>query len=437
MIQKSRPSRRVPATLAALTLGVLGLCSSAQSAAPDPEPAQAPAPGSSAAGAAAGLTVRAEIGVPLQDAQRLLGEKKNQEAAEKIQAAEAVAAKTPYELHILARVKGALAVATGDADLAAQQFESAGSGPWFTKAERVASLQAVAALYYNAKNYANALIWVERYLQAGGNDPGMLTLRAQSFYLKGDYASAANALTEEIGKAKAAGQKPTEIQLRLLADSRGRVHDEAGQTQALELLVEHYPDQARWQSVLARLWSKPMLAPSLQLDVFRLQRVAAGLLEASDYTDMAEMALQSGSAIEANTIIEQGYAAGLIGSGPKAAEAGRLRAKIAKAAAEDRDTLEKDVARAKNLADGLAMFNYGFNLFQIGQTERGIGQMEQALARGIARHGESAKLRLVAAYAKVKEIDKAKRLLATLGEPNALVGLQDLVRYWGLFLRQP
>ncbi len=437
MIQNSKHLLRVVTAGLASTLVAFGTYANAQGAAPAQERAGAASTASSAAtGTGAVLTVRPEIGVFLQDAQRLLAEKKNQEAADKIQAAEAVAAKTPYELHVLARVKAAFAVASGDADLAAQQFEQAGNGPWLTATERVASFQAVAALYYNAKNYTNALTWVERYFQGGGNDPSMFTLRAQSLYLKGDYANAANALAAEIGKATSAGQKPAEIQLRLLADSRGRVHDEAGHTRALEMLVHYYPDTARWQSLLARLWSKPGLAPSVQLDVFRLQRSVSGLTEPSDYTDMAEMALQAGSAIEANDIIEQGYAAGVIGAGPKAAETGRLRAKVAKAAAEDRATLEKDIVRAKGLPDGLAMLNYGFNLVQIGQTERGIAQMEQGLTRGIARNSESAKLRLVAAYAKIKEVDKAKQLLSSLADKTDPVGLTDIVRYWGLFLGQ-
>ena len=431
MINMSRYLGRA-ALCAALALSILGSSANAQSAA-----SASAAPSSTPAGTEAVPTVRPEFGVFLQDAQRLLADKKNQEAADKIQAAEAVTAKTPYELHILARIKGALAVANGNADMAAQQYELANTGAWLTAVERVSLLQAVTALYYNAKDYANALSWVDRYFQAGGNDAGMETLRAQSYYLKGDYANAAKALTAEIGKATSAGQKPAEIQLRLLADSRSRVRDEGGHAQALEALVQYYPNQTRWQSLLVRLWSKPMLAPSLQLDVFRLQKAAAGLGEASDYTDMAEMALQAGSAVEASAIIEQGYAAGVLGVGPKAGDAGRLRAKAAKAAVEDRSTLEQDVARAKGLPDGLAMFNYGFTLFQIGQTERGIAQMEQGLARGIARHSDSAKLRLVAAYAQMKGADKATVWLSTLAGKTDPVGLDDIVRYWGLFLRQP
>ena len=392
---------------------------------------------SAASGSEAGPTVRPEIGNLLLEAQRLIGEKQTKEAAERIAAAEAVPDKTPYEQHILARVKGALAAALGDADLAAVQYELASQGPWLKQADKVARLQAIAALYYNAKNYAKAIEWIEKYQQAGGDEPTMKRVLAQSYYLNADYANAAKALEIEIAKATSAGQVPAEMQLKLLADSRGRLKDQAGSAKAMETLVQYYPSQANWRSLIARLWAKPNLASRLQLDVFRLQMASAGLADATDYTEMAALALQEGSAIEANRVLEQGYAAGVLVAGDKAIELKRLTDKASKSAAEDRNTLEKDVARAKTLPDGLAMFNYGFNLFQLGQSERGVSQMEQAMAKGIARNSDLAKLRLVAAYAKLDQRSKAQELLASLAGKTEPVGFDDCVRYWQLFLRRP
>jgi hypothetical protein len=186
---------------------------------------------------------------------------------------------------------------------------------------------------------------------------------------------------------------------------------------------------------MARLWSKPQLASRLQLDVFRLQMASAGLTDAVDYTEMAALALQEGSAIEAASVLDQGYAAGLLVSGDKGSELQRLTDKARKSAAEDRATLEKDVLRARTLTDGLAMFNYGFNLFYSGQTERGVAQMEQGLAKGIARNADLARLRLVWAYAELKQRDKALPLLQALSGKTDPVGMEECVRYWTLLLR--
>ena len=397
-----------------------------------PVRAQTPAP-LPAASAAVAPTVRPEIGRVLQEAQGLLIDGKSGAAADKLRAADAVENKTPYEQHVLARLKIALAGLSGDAEFAAQQFELASQGPWLGATEKQTALRSVASLYYNAKNYAKAIEWAGLYQQAGGLEPSVNTMLAQSYYLVADYAKAASALQAEISKANAAGKAPAEIQLRLLADSRGRVKDVAGRRRALEDLVQHYPSQANWRALLAQFWGTPSLAPRLHLHVFRLQSISAGLTEAGDYTDMARLALQEGSATEAGKVLEQGDAAAVLSASDRAVQ--DLRDKLGAAAAQDRRTLEADLLRARSMPDGLALFNYGFNLFHTGQTERGLAQMEQALAKGIARNGDLARLRLVAAYAQVKERDKALQLLTVLADRNDPVGLEDLVRYWKLFLR--
>lgn len=430
----SNKGRRLRHTLACAAMLATSLTpqawAQADSAAPQPA-------GASSAAAETGLTVRPEIGVLLRDAQRLLGEKKSPEAADKLRAAEAIADKTSYELHILARLKGALAVATDDAAQAAQQYELASQGPWLSQSDRLLGLQSVIGLYYKAKDYGKAIEWIVRYRQAGGGESAMNLLLAQSYYLAADYANAAQALEAEIGKATSTGQAPAERQLLLLADARSRLPDDGGYAKAMEWVVRYYPSKANWRTLLGHLWAKPQLAARLQLDLFRFQLASIGFSQASDYSQMAQLALQEGSAIEAAKLLEQGRAAGLLGGADSSGELRRLGDKIAKSAAEDRSTLEKDVARARTLPDGLAMFNYGFNLFQLGQTERGLAQMEQGLAKGIARNSDLARLRLVAAYAQLDQRDKAIQLLSALAGKSEPVGLAELARYWNLWLRRP
>ncbi len=433
-MMKTNTSRHRWLTCAALLATTLALPVAAQ---PAPAAAQAPASAASAAGAESAPTVRPEIGNLLVEAQRLLADDKGKEAADKLAAAEAVTNKTPYELHILALLKGALAALVDDVELAVQQYEVASQGPWLKQPDRATRLKVIASLYYNAKNYPKAIEWIARYHQAGGDDPTLQVVLAQSYYLNADYATAARLLDAEVKQTVAAGKTPAEIQIKLLADTKLRLKDQAGYTSAVETLVQYYPSQANWRALMARLWAKPQLASRLQLDVFRLQLASAGLSDESDYIEMASFALQEGSAIEASKLLEQGYAAGVLVAGGKPGELQRITDKVNKAAAEDRNTLEKDVARARTLPDGFALFNYGYSTFVLGQTERGVTLMEQALAKGFSRNTELARLRLVAAYAKLGQRDKANELLKALAGKSDPVGLDDCVRYWQLLLRRP
>lgn len=397
----------------------------------------APAEQAKMAGAPAAPTVRPEVGALATEVQRLLINQQPKEAASKLASADAIKDKTPYEMHVFARLKGVLAATTDDAEMAVQAYGVASQGPWLQDPDKVKSLYTILSLYYNAKNYDKAFVWMDRYRQAGGNDPIVDMLRAQSYYLMGDYANAAQAMASERDKASAAGSVLPEKQFKLLADSHRLLKDKAAYTQDLETIVRHYPSQANWRLLLDRLWAKENLSMRLQLDIFRLQLATSGIQEASDFTDMAELAFQAGSTAEASAVVQQGYAAGVLGVGEKALAHQRLKDKMSAAAAQDRASLEKDVLRAKTLPDGVGMFNYGFNMFHQGLTERGIAQMEQGLAKGIPRNIDQARLRLVAAYAKAGQRDKAKQILLTLAGKTDPVGMDDTVRYWNLFLSQP
>lgn len=389
------------------------------------------------AGAGMGNTVRPSVAAALMEAQRLMLGKDFKGAADSLNAAELIAAMTPYELHVTARVKGALAAATGDADLAARQYDLAAQGTWLSEADNLATLQTVAGVYYRAGNYAQAVAWFDRYFTAGGKDPDSALLRAQSHYLAGDYAAAAQSLGAELARDGATGKVPAEILLKLLADTRARVGDNLGYVAALEMLVHHYPGPTYWRALLNRVWTNPALSPRLHLDLLRLEQAAGVLSEARNYLLMAELALEVGFPTEASRVLEQGYAANVLGSGPDAAQHQALRTKVRAQAEADRRTMETDGLSAQKAPDGTALLSVGFNMVQSGQGGAGLVLMEQGLAKGIARNADLARLRLVGAYALAGQRDRAIPLLRGMTGNSNAVGHEELVRYWTLLLQQP
>src|SRR5476649_578818 len=77
-------------------------------------------------------TVRAEVGKPLQEAQKLASAGKNKEALAKLKEADAVGGKTPNETYLIERVRASAAAAAGDNDAAAHGLEylSGSGGLW-------------------------------------------------------------------------------------------------------------------------------------------------------------------------------------------------------------------------------------------------------------------------------------------------------------------
>src|SRR5207244_11130806 len=122
----------------------------------------------------------------------------------------------------------------------------------------------------------------------------MHTLLVQAYYLAGDFASAAKELRSEIDADEKAGRAPAEERLQLLASACLKQKDNGGYADALEKLVAHHPKKEYWADLINRVQRKPGFSPKLQLDAYRLQLATGNLTGASDYMEMAQLALQAG-----------------------------------------------------------------------------------------------------------------------------------------------
>jgi len=397
--------------------------------------AQTAAAPATAASAAAGPTIRAELRTLLLDAQNLMTDKKTAAAKEKVQSANAVADKSPYESFITARVALALAIGDDDATTAAKLLEQIlqlnSSGAWLTVEETLPLMQAVGVAHYRVKDYAQAAAWMERNIKAGGTEQTVRDARIQSYLLAGNLARGSELLNEEIAAAEKAQKVPAQPYLEMLAQARTSLKDTAGSTKALEMLVRYYPSKDNWRNLVNRLWARSDLASRLQLDVFRLAFFVSTPEEASDYSEYIDFAQKSGYSAEALRVYDLGASAGLLGS----SEAHKkLRAKLAQEVEQDRKTLAADTAAALKKPDGFALFNIGLNQIGMQQYDKGLELMEKAIAKGIPRRPEDARLRLAVAYVQAGQTDKALQTFASVSGPE---GLDDIVRYWTLAIRKP
>jgi hypothetical protein len=375
----------------------------------------------SAAPAWAQSTVRPEVGTPLKAADSLFKAKKYREALAKVAEADAAANKTPYETYVILRTKGSIAAAAGEHETAAKAFESVIASGQVKGPEQLKMVQAVAGLYYHARDYAKAAQWALRYQKEGGSDPAMQTLVVQSYFLMNDCAAVSRAVGEGNGR------KPAEQELQMLANCYNKQKDSTGYVAAIERLVTYYPKKEYWTDLLSRVQKKSGFSDRLSLDVFRLKLATGNVTSAGDYLEMAQLAIQAGFPAEAKKIVDKGYEAKALGTGKDAERHQRLRDLVAKRQAEAtqaRAQVEKDAIADKS---GDALVNLGYGYVTEGAPQKGLAFMEQGIKKGGLKRPEDSKLLL--GMAQLQNGSKS-RGLATLQGVHGKDGTADLARLW-------
>lgn len=378
-------------------------------------------------------SVRPEVGKALQAAGDLIKAGKYKEALAKVRDADAVAGKTANESYLVERMRIAAASGAGEVDMAAKSFDALSASGKVSAADKVRMAESIAGGYYRAKDYAKAMQWSQRYFKEGGTSGSIRTLLIQSQYLSGDFAGAAKELTAEVQAAEKSGTPPAEDRLKLLLNAALQNKDNNTYVYAVEKLVTYYPKKEYWVDLLSRMQRKPNFSDRLALDAYRLSLATGSMSAASDYMEMAQLALQAGLTAEARQVVDKGFAANVLGTGAEAERHKRLRDLVAKKVDEDRQGRAEAEKQAGTDKDGMALVNAGFNLVFEGQGPKGLAMMQQGMTKGGMKRPEDAKLHLAIGQLTAGDAAKALATLKTVGGTD---GTADLARLWTLYARR-
>ena len=373
--------------------------------------------------------LRPEVGKPLQQAYDLIKAGKGREALAKVREAEAAPNKTAGESLQIDRMKAAAAQRAGDSGTAIQALESlyakAPVGEQGQVAEQLASVHAT------AKDNVKAGQWVQKAQAAGNNSATLKQLQAYLQSASGDFAAVAKEAAAAVSAAEQAGRKPDEADLLRLADAQQRSGNLAGQATTLEKLLFSYPKRDYWAIYLSRLQRKSGFSDRFSLDVMRLKLATGSLSKTDDFMEMAQLALQAGYPAEGKAIVDKGFAAGALGAGAEGERHKRLRDLANKAEAEAKLLIDPRAAAATAAKEGNDLVQIGYAYATMGQADKGIPLIEQAIAKGGLKRPEDAKLRLGQALLQSGAKNKAKAV-QTLRSVQGADGAADLGKLWAL-----
>src|SRR5690348_15233223 len=277
-------------------------------------------------------TVSREVGKPLKAAQEALQKGDYSTALAKLQEADGMPKKSPYEQHLIHEMEGYAYVRTKQYPQAAKALEPGLTDGFLDPSQIPQRTVALAQLNYQVKNYDKAIQYGTQAIDKGWADSQMPTLVGQAYYLKSDWKGVQRFEKAQIAADEKKGVAPTNESLQLLLSSCIKMNDETCENNALQELVVYHPKPEYWQQLLYGMFKTVKNDRNL-LQTYRLSSEVDVLKRPEDYTDFAQLAIEAGSPGEAEQVIQKGMQQNIFPDARTKGKAQRLLADAKKAAA--------------------------------------------------------------------------------------------------------
>jgi hypothetical protein len=353
---------------------------------------------------------------------------KNKEALAKLRTLDSVSGKSANESYLIDRTRLGAAVQAGDYETAAKASEAVLASGKLSASEKGQISEGLIGIYMRAGDLNKANAAIERQLKER-DDPKLRAYLMQNYYKQGNIA----ALENELHNAEKSGRL-TEDELGMLANIQLKKNDKAGYVNTIEKLAANYPKAQYWTDLLNRVQGKPGFSGNLAVDVYRLKLANNLLKKPSEYMEMSQLVLQDKAPAEAIKVIDKGYKAGALGTGPDAARHQRLKDLAEKSLADQNKNLAANEAQLTKDGDEDGLAALGYALVQSGQADKGLKMMESTIKSGKLKNPDIAKLRLGEAYAAAGKKQQAISTLKTVGGKD---GSADLARYFIMAINHP
>jgi tetratricopeptide (TPR) repeat protein len=374
-----------------------------------------------------------EIGKPLKAAQDALEKQDWATAATHLKEAQDLPNKSEYDEFTTNQLYLFLYLHTNDYPNAEKTLEAVIASQYLDKADEPVRIRTLAQINYQLKDYDKASQFAERAIKEGNANEDVYTILAQSYYLKGDYKGAMQALAEHVDAAIKNGQTPPEDRLNLLLSSCVKLNDNDCIARGLDRLVTYYPKPLYWQNLVYTLIQTPGQSDQYLLQVYRLAFDLDVLKQPQDYIEMAADANQQGSPGEAERVLEAGQHKNVFADAAIKAHGAQMLASVKQKVATDSASMPKIAAEADSSKSGPKYAGLGLAYFSYQQYDKAIAAFTNALAKGGLR--SEAETRLLLGIAQLhagKKDDAVKTFELVKGDAK----LEHLAGLWAIHARQ-
>lgn len=367
--------------------------------------------------------VSTAVGKKLQEATKLVGEKKTTEAVAMGKEALALA-KTPFDTFKSNEVLAYLYIKAGDLQGALHSYEAIIDSQYLDPGTRAQYVKTLTQIYFQSKSYAKAIDFGQRWLKNSPGDVDALVLLGQAHFLQKDCKNAVRFMDQAVDASQAAGRAPKEnfflIKLQCATDAR----NPDGQMDALRELVTRFPKKDYWNNLL-RL-SKRDAPDRTTQHFYRLEFDTDTLASADEYVEMAQLAIQYDYPGEAQAVLERGFANKILGDTKGDDRNKRLLESARKEAEQDLKTLPLQDKESRNQKTGEADVKVGYAYLTYGDSAHAIEAIERGIAKGGMKNPAEANIFLGMAYLKAKRSDEAKKVFRAAKDDQLLGSVAKL-----------
>lgn len=376
------------------------------------------------AAAAESQKLGAKIAKPLRATQEAINAKNWDEALASLEGARAIEPKSPYEAFMVDELGWYILLQKKDYAGAAATLERAVGSGFVPPADMPQRTKALAQLNYQTQNYPKAVEFGNKYLGLVPGDEEIGVLVAQAYYMQKDYAGTRAAVARlTSGKAQ-----PSEQLLLLDLRSSYEMKDRAATVQALEALVQHYPQPKYWEDLLTNQLYLTKGDREMRA-LYRLMDDTRTLDKAEEYSEMASVLVTGGYPTEAKGILERGVSANLFqGDARTRAESELARARSG--AEADRKELPGAAQALAAAKTGNEMVSLGKLYFSVGDHAKAAEAIQKGLAKGGVTDADDANALLGIALSRTGKSAEARAAFDAVKDPK----LAEVTRYWKLYL---